>query len=104
MRKGYYSAVSWSDYLVGLMLTKMDELQVTNDTVTILTSDHGYHLGEGGMWAKETVFEDATHVPLIIRCPWLGQKSVGFTDSFFELVDLMPTVAELAGVAAPAGL
>ena len=104
MRRGYYSAVSWSDHLVGMMLTKMDELQVTNDTVTILTSDHGYHLGEGGMWAKETVFEDATHVPLIIRCPWLGQKAVGFTDSFFELVDLMPTAAELAGVAAPAGL
>ena len=126
MRRGYYSAMSWSDHLVGMMLTKMDELQVTNDTgthqthssfgtssvtslrvchtVTILTSDHGYHLGEGGMWAKETVFEDATHVPLIIRCPWLGQKAVGFTDSFFELVDLMPTAAELAGVAAPAGL
>lgn len=64
----------------------------------------GYHLGEGGMWAKETCFEDATHVPLIIRAPYLGQGSVGFTDSFFELVDLFPTVAELAGVAIPADL
>ena len=104
MRKGYYSAVSWSDHLIGMMLDKMDTLGVTDSTVTVLTSDHGYHLGEGGMWAKETVFEDATHVPLIIRAPWLGQSSIGFTSSFFELIDLYPTVAELAGVASPTGL
>lgn len=50
------------------------------------------------------MFEDATHVPLIIRAPFLGGNAVGFADSFFELVDLFPTVAELAGLPIPAGL
>ena len=43
-------------------------------------------------------------MPLIIRAPWLGERAVGFTDSFFELVDLFSTVAELAGVSAPNGI
>jgi iduronate 2-sulfatase len=67
----------------------------------ILCSDHGWHLGEQSAWSKMTNFEVATRVPLLIAAP--GNKP-GRTQSFAELVDLYPTVCELAGVPAPSHL
>jgi len=101
-----YSAMSWADHLVGMMLDEIDDLNITNTTLVVLTSDHGYHLGELALWAKQTCYEDATHVPLTIRVPWFPASSTAgqHSNSFFELMDLFLTIAELAGLPVPPGL
>eukprot|EP00038_Savillea_parva_P014197 m.214716 g.214716 ORF g.214716 m.214716 type:complete len:571 (+) comp27313_c0_seq1:98-1810(+) len=104
MRRGYYSAMSWTDSLIGMMLDEIDALGLTNETLVVLTSDHGYHLGELSLWAKQTLYEDATRVPLTIRAPWIAASVGQHTESFFELVDLYATLADLAGLAPPPDL
>jgi arylsulfatase A-like enzyme len=70
----------------------------------VLTSDHGYQLGEhGGLWRKDTLFEEALRVPLLIWAPGLAQPGVP-TSSLAELVDLYPTLTDLAGLSRPKGL
>jgi len=70
----------------------------------VLFSDHGFHLGEhGGLWRKDTVFEEALRVPLVIAAPEVGFPGVA-TGELAELTDLYPTVVELAGLPEPPGL
>lgn len=96
--KGYLSAVTQTDAQVGRILDVLDELELTDNTLVVLHADHGWQLGEHGLWDKQTEFELATRVPLIIRAPW-KKNSVGQrTDSFTELVDMHPTVASLSGL------
>ena len=97
LRRGYYSCVSYIDSLVGDILEKVDELDLGKDTIVAFLGDHGYHLGENGIWAKSTVFEVATHVPLMISIP--GRTDTGIeSDNLVELVDLFPTLVEAAGL------
>jgi len=99
MRKGYYSAVSWIDFLVGKMLAELDRLGHTEDTVIALVGDHGWQLGEHNIWGKHTNFELGTRVPLIIRAA--GQTSGVRSNVLVESVDIYPTVANLAGLGNP---
>jgi arylsulfatase A-like enzyme len=69
-----------------------------DNTVVVFTSDHGYHLGEHDFWLKANLHEEVTHVPLIVSTP--GRKT-GRAETFAELVDIYPTVSELAGLAIP---
>ena len=71
LRQHYYAAVSWADYAAGQVLQELDRLQLTNDTMVVLHSDHGWHLGEYAMWEKRTNWELGTRVPLIMRVPWI---------------------------------
>jgi len=97
LRAGYYAAVSLTDYHIGLILNALDATGMADDTIVILAGDHGWQLGEHRLWGKHTNFETANHVPLIIRAPF-KKNSVGkHTQSFAELIDLYPTLAELAG-------
>lgn len=97
VRHAYYACVSYIDAQVGRVLDELDRLDLADNTIVCLYGDHGYHLGEQGLWGKTTNFELDTRVPLIIRAP--GMKAAGTSSSsLVELVDLYPTLADLAGL------
>jgi len=98
---GYYASVSYSDALVGKIIRTLEEQGLDKNTIIVLWGDHGWKLGEHGMWCKHTNFELDVRVPLIIRVP--GQKP-GKTENFVELLDLFPTLADLCGFAIPSHL
>lgn len=101
--QAYYACATYVDAQVGVMLEALRRLDLWNDTIVIFTSDHGYHLGEHGMWGKVTLYEDCDRIPFIIRVP--GQKTAGQTsEALVELVDLYPTLADLCGLEMPADL
>ncbi|MGI9428493.1 MAG: sulfatase-like hydrolase/transferase, partial [Bythopirellula sp.] len=100
MKHGYYACISATDAYVGKVLDELDAQGLADDTIVVLFGDHGYHLGEHGLWGKTTNFELDTRVPLIFRAP--GMEAAGQpTRSLAELVDLYPTIAELAGLPVP---
>jgi iduronate 2-sulfatase len=98
---GYYACVSFMDAQVGKVLAALTEAGFDDNTIVIFTSDHGYHLGEHDFWAKVSLRDESSGVPLIIRVP--GKKPA-VCDSFVELLDLYPTLAALCGLEVPARL
>ena len=95
IRQAYYACVSFIDAQIGRVLEALDANGLSQDTIVVLVGDHGYHLGEQGLWGKTTNFELDTRVPLIIRAP--GVTSPGSSSTaLVELVDLFPSLAELA--------
>ena len=103
LRHGYYACVSYVDALVGRLLNALEKLQLADNTVVVLTGDHGFHLGEQGLWTKANNFELSTRVPLILSLP--GQTPTGTTtDALVELVDLYPTLTDLCGLTPPASV
>lgn len=100
---GYYAAVSYVDAQIGRVLAELDRLRLRDRTLVVLCGDHGWHLGEHGLWGKQTNFEAAAHTPLIISLPGQTRRGVR-TDALVELVDLYPTLVELCGLPMPDGL
>jgi iduronate 2-sulfatase len=98
LRQGYYSAVTHSDWLLGKMIDELTSLGRADDTLVVVTADHGWQLGEHAEWGKHTNWELALQVPLLIRAPWLPASMGKHTGSYFELIDLYRTVASLAGI------
>jgi choline-sulfatase len=91
----YYASVAYMDAQVGKVLNALKEEGLEDNTIVIFTSDHGFHLGEHQFWMKVSLHEESARVPLIIKVP--GKKPA-VCHSFTELIDLYPTVAELAGL------
>ncbi|MDZ8120031.1 sulfatase [Pontiella agarivorans] len=102
--RAYYAAVSYMDAQVGRLMDELDALNLTDNTIVVFTSDHGFHLGEHHKWQKKHLFEETTRVPSIISVPWLRDAHGAQTEQFTELVDLYPTLAELAGFDIPSVL
>ena len=101
LRHGYAACVSYVDTQIGLLLNELDAQGIRDNTIVVLWSDHGYKLGDLGSWAKHTNFELDTRVPLIISAPGLAKNAR--CKSVVELVDLHPTLSELAGLPVHAG-
>jgi iduronate 2-sulfatase len=99
---GYYAATSYMDAQAGRVLDELDRLQFTQNTIVVLWGDHGWHLGDHGIWCKHTNYEQAARIPVIVSAP--GIKAGVKSKSLIETVDLYPTIAELAGLPAPQGL
>ncbi|MGB0761310.1 MAG: sulfatase-like hydrolase/transferase, partial [Rubripirellula sp.] len=103
VRRAYYACVSFIDAQIGRVLETLEATGLSRNTIVVLLGDHGYHLGEQGLWGKTTNFELDTRVPLVIRAP--GVTTAGSsTAAVVELVDLFPTLAELAGLPLPSQL
>ena len=94
----YYATVEFMDEQVGRLLGELDRLGVRDRTLVIFTSDHGFHLGEHGLWQKTTLFEESLRVPLIVSAPGFAASAGKHCDALVELTDLYPTIADLAGV------
>ncbi|MCC6682006.1 MAG: sulfatase [Phycisphaeraceae bacterium] len=100
LRHGYYAAITYCDAQIGKVLDELDRLGLADNTIVVFWSDHGFHIGEHALWAKTSDFERDAHVPLIIRYP--GMTTAGQTsDALVELLDMYPTLADLAGLQAP---
>ena len=97
--KSYYATITYLDTLIGKLLNSLEELGLKDNTTIVFWSDHGFFLGEHGMWCKHHTFNEAIHVPLIISSPMMkkGYKS----DAMIEYVDLYPTICEIAGITPP---
>lgn len=100
LRHGYYACVSYVDSLIGRLVNEVDRLGLRENTIIVVWSDHGYHLGEQDCWGKLTAFELVARVPLIIDAP--GRKTVGAkSGGLVELVDVYPSLCELAHLPRP---
>ena len=101
-RRAYRAAITGMDRKLGVLLDLLPELGLENNTAILVHSDHGWNLGEMGLWRKFTNFELATRVPLIIKVPGLSRGQVEKRVTVpVELVDILPTVADLAGIPLP---
>ena len=99
---GYYAATSFADAQIGRLLAALKEKGLAENTIVILWGDHGWHLGDHGMWCKHTNYEMATRAALVMRIP--GQKATGKpSERFVEFVDIFPTLAEVCGLPKPEG-
>ena len=94
---GYFAAVSFIDAQVGKLLDELDRLDIRDNTLVALVGDHGFHLGEQGIWAKHSLFELSSHTPLIVSVP--GLETAGESSgALVELIDIYPSLVELAGL------
>jgi iduronate 2-sulfatase len=101
--QAYYASTSHMDAQVGRVLKALDDLKLADKTVVVFISDHGYHLGEHGLWQKMSLFENSARVPMIVRMPGAAANSTA-CDRTVELTDLHATLADTAGLAVPANL
>ncbi len=103
LMRGYHASTTFADRQFGKLIDALDRLGLWDSTIVVVVSDHGYHLGEHGWWGKSTLFEESLRVPLLVHTP-RARTAGKRTTRTVELLDLYPTLADLAGLEAPRGL
>lgn len=98
----YYAAATFADAQIGKVLDELQKLGLEKNTIIVLWGDHGWHLGDHGIWTKHTNDEQANRIPLLVIAPGVTQPGSASKQPA-ESVDLFPTLAELAGLPAPRG-
>ena len=97
---GYYACVSYIDAHIGKILDELERLGLSENTIIMLWGDHGWHLGEHGIWGKATLYDISTRAPLIVSAP--GMKARGKqSDALVEFLDMYPTLCELTNLPVP---
>jgi iduronate 2-sulfatase len=99
---GYYASTSFVDAQIGKVVNEVDRLGLADNTIIVVWGDHGFHLGDLGIWTKHTNYEQANRIPILIIAPGVTKPNTA-TRQLAESVDLYPTLAELAGLPAPTG-
>lgn len=100
--QAYHASVAFVDTQVGILLDSLDKLNLWDNTTVVLWSDHGYHLGEHGLWQKRTLFDESARAPLLIAAPQIPASQRGKTcRRVVEFIDIFPTVCHLAGLTPP---
>ncbi len=94
--QAYYASISFMDAQVGKVIDALDRLGLTDSTLIVFTSDHGYHLGEHGLWQKMSLFEESARVPLLMVGSNIGRPGTVVTTPVSH-IDLYPTVLEFTG-------
>lgn len=103
LKHGYYASVSYVDALFGQVIQHLKDLGIYENTIIVVWGDHGWKLGEHNGWCKQTNYNIDIHVPMLIcspNQPNAGQQTFGIT----ELIDMYPSLCELAGIEAPKNL
>ncbi|MBM3855568.1 MAG: sulfatase [Verrucomicrobia bacterium] len=101
--RAYYACISFIDHELGLVLDELERRDLWKDTLVVFFSDHGFHLGDhGGLWAKLSAFDFAIRTPLLFAGP--GVPAGRAVSTPVELLDVYPTLLELAGFPPPVGL
>lgn len=95
---GYYACISYTDAQIGKVIDALKKKDMLENTIIVLWGDHGWHLGDHGLWNKHTNFEHATHVPMIIIDPSSKHREVNHP---VEFLDIYPTLCELNGLPTP---
>ncbi|NLW50888.1 MAG: sulfatase [Candidatus Brocadiaceae bacterium] len=99
MVHGYYAATSYADAQVGSVLAELDRLGLSESTIVVVWGDHGWQLGEHGLWCKHCNFNTSLNAPLIVRAP--GMRRGGRCTALTEFLDVYPTLCELADLPLP---
>ena len=92
--QAYYASISFMDAQVGKVVDSLDRLGLSDHTIIVFTSDHGYHTGEHGLWQKMSLFEESARVPMLVVAPGVSAKG-GVAKSPVSHIDLFPTLTEL---------
>ena len=103
LKHGYCAAVSYIDAQVGKVLAELKRLDLDKNTIVVLWGDHGWHLGEYGIWGKYTNFDIALNSPLIVKIPGTAKPGES-ADGIVETVDIFPTLADICGLPVPENL
>ncbi len=102
MIHGYYACVSFTDAQIGRLMQSLDSLGLSDNTIVVLWGDHGWQLGEHGMWNKHSCFETSMHAPLIVAAPNRDQVKPGTrVAALTEFIDIYPSLCELTGLEIP---
>lgn len=97
VKRAYYASVSFVDAQIGKILDTLEKEGLTDNTIIVFHSDHGYHLGQHGQWFKQSLYEHVANTPLIISVPGLTKKKAA-TCNIVEFVDIYPTIATICGL------
>ena len=101
--QAYHACVSFIDTQLGLVLSSLKKNKLWEDTIIVFTSDHGYHLGDHFIWGKVTLFDIGAKVPFIVRAHGISKGGTK-SDAMVELIDVYPTLADLADLKSPSHL